>query len=97
MSDHGERRTGFPKTAVLYALVFMVLNAFAGHQQSAVDPAGPQSGKIATLWWFFVALLGAIFVIVTIFTLLSLMRRHRGIEEEPSNHDTVPPNKPSES
>jgi cytochrome c oxidase subunit II len=83
MKHRGERRTGFPKCAVLYALVFVVLNACAGHQQSAVDAAGPQSGKIAALWWFFVWLLGVIFVIVLVFTLLSLMRRHRGIEQEP--------------
>jgi cytochrome c oxidase subunit 2 len=83
MKNSGERRTGFPKCAVLYSLVFVVLNACAGHQQSAVGAAGPQSGKIAALWWFFVWLLGVIFVIVLVFTLLSLMRRHRGIEQEP--------------
>jgi cytochrome c oxidase subunit II len=83
MKRGGERRTSFPKRAVLYALVLLVLNACAGHQQSAVDPVGPQSGKIATLWWFFVALLGAIFIIVMVFTLLTLVRRHRGIEQEP--------------
>jgi cytochrome c oxidase subunit 2 len=79
MTYRGERW----KPAVLYKLVFLVLNACAGHQQSAVDPVGPQSGKIAALWWFFVALLGAIFVIVMVFALLTLMRRRRGIEQEP--------------
>jgi cytochrome c oxidase subunit II len=83
MKHRGDRRTGFPNVAVLYTLVFLVLNACAGHQQSAVDAAGPQSGKIAALWWFFLWLLGVIFVIVMVFTLLSLMRRHRGIEQEP--------------
>lgn len=79
MRHRGERR----KRPLLYTLVFLVLNACAEHQQSAVDPVGPQSGKIATLWWFFVVLLGAIFIIVMVFTLLTLMRRHRGIEQEP--------------
>src|SRR5436309_1835545 len=83
MNECGERGRGVPKTAILYALVFLVLNACAGHQQSVVDAAGPQSGKIAGLWWFFVWLLGVIFVIVMVFTLLSLMRRHRVIEQEP--------------
>ncbi|MFL6354765.1 MAG: cytochrome c oxidase subunit II [Bryobacteraceae bacterium] len=83
MKDRGERRTELPKAAVFCPLVFVVLNACAGHQQSAVDPAGPQSGKIAALWWFFTCLLGVIFVIVMLFTLVSLIRRHRGMEQEP--------------
>jgi cytochrome c oxidase subunit II len=83
MKHRREPPTVFPKPALLYSLVFLVLNACAGGQQSAVDPAGPQSGRIATLWWFFFWLLGAIFVVVMLFTLMSLMRLHRGIEQEP--------------
>ncbi len=88
MNHRGEQR----KRALLYTLAFLVLNACAGHQQSAVDAAGPQSDKIATLWWFFTWLLGVIFVIVMVFTLLSLMGRHRGIEQEPIE----PRHRPSE-
>jgi cytochrome c oxidase subunit II len=65
------------------AALIGVLWSCAGHQQSAVDPAGPQAGKIAALWWFFSAILGVIFLIVMGFTVLSLTRRHRGIEQEP--------------
>src|SRR3954452_14961561 len=68
------------------------LNGCAGRQQSAVDPVGTQSAKIASLWWFFVAVLGAIFIAVMIFTLLALVRRHRGIEQEPIE----PRHRPSE-
>ena len=42
----------------------LVLAACGGHQQSALDAAGPQAGQIESLWWFFLWLLGAIFVIV---------------------------------
>ncbi len=65
------------------ALCAAVLTSCAGRQQSAVDPAGPQSDKIATLWWFFFVLLGAIFVVVMVLTAITLTRGHRGIEQEP--------------
>ncbi|HEX3684181.1 MAG TPA: cytochrome c oxidase subunit II [Bryobacteraceae bacterium] len=61
----------------------LALTACAGHQQSAVDPAGPQAGHIANLWWFFFAVLAAIFLAVMAFALWTLTRRHRGIEQEP--------------
>ena len=32
--------------------------------QSVVDAAGPHAQSIENLWWFFLALLGAVFVIV---------------------------------
>jgi cytochrome c oxidase subunit 2 len=55
----------------------------AGHQQSAVDAAGLQSGKIETLWWFFLWILAVIFVVVMVYTIVALLRRHRGVEQEP--------------
>ena len=59
-------------------------------QQSVVDPSGPQSGKIAILWWVFFWLSTAIFVTVMALTLWSLTRRHRGIEQEPLESRHVP-------
>ncbi|MBV9267593.1 MAG: cytochrome c oxidase subunit II [Acidobacteriaceae bacterium] len=53
------------------------------HQQSAIDPAGPQSENIAGLWWFFFWTLTSIFLAVMVFMLWTLTRRHRGIEQEP--------------
>ncbi|MDQ2711598.1 MAG: cytochrome c oxidase subunit II, partial [Acidobacteriota bacterium] len=61
--------------SVLTLCWFSMLTACAGHQQSVVDPAGPQSGKIATLWWFFFYLLGAIFLTVMVLLIGTLMRR----------------------
>ena len=83
MSDSGARRSAFRFAAVLLACTAVALTGCAGHQQSAVDPSGPQAGKIATLLWFFIWLLTAIFVIVMALTVWTLMRRHRGIEQEP--------------
>ncbi len=68
----------------------LALTSCAGHQQSSVDPAGPQSGRIALLWWFFLAVLGAIFVIVMILTAWTLTGRHRGINQEPLEQTHVP-------
>lgn len=64
-------------------LAAILLAGCGGPQQSVVDSAGPLSGKIETLWWFFLWLLGAIFVLVIAFLLMALTRRHRGIEQEP--------------
>ncbi len=64
-------------------LAMLALAGCAGHQQSSVDPAGALSGKIAALWWFFLAVLSVIFIVVMIFTVLTLTRRQRGIGQGP--------------
>ncbi|MDQ1473291.1 MAG: cytochrome c oxidase subunit [Bryobacterales bacterium] len=63
--------------------------AVAGRaQQTAMDPAGAPARSIAHLGLFFLALLTAIYIVVITFALLPLMRRHRGIDQEPleGNH-----------
>ncbi len=78
--------------AVPAALSLFVLAGCGGHQQSPLNPAGPQSGKIDILWWSFFWLLSAIFVAVMAAALWTLSRRHHDIEQE-SPED---PHKPSE-
>ncbi len=68
--------------ALLPALLSLVLTACATHQQSSLDPAGPQAGKIAWLWWFFFWLFCAIFFTVMGFMLWTLTRRHRAAESQ---------------
>jgi cytochrome c oxidase subunit 2 len=63
-------------------LCMLLLGGCAGQQQSVVDPRGPLAGRTAGLWWFFFWLLLAIFVIVLALTLWTLVRRHRGSEQE---------------
>ncbi|MCU1291870.1 MAG: cytochrome c oxidase, subunit [Bryobacterales bacterium] len=70
------------RRAVVSAILASVLTGCAGRQQSAVDPVGPQSGKIDTLWWSFFWLLGAIFIAVIIVLLFTLMRPRSGAEQE---------------
>jgi len=55
----------------------------AAEHQSVTDPAGPQSGRIASLWWFFFAVTCAVFVIVMALALWTLIHRSRGIAQEP--------------
>jgi cytochrome c oxidase subunit 2 len=75
---------------VLSALV--VLASCSGHDQSALDPAGPQAGKIATLWWGFFYLLSAIFAAVMGATLWTLTRRHRdAADKEQVGGEHLPP------
>jgi cytochrome c oxidase subunit II len=71
------------RVACALACATAVFTGCAGHQQSAVDPAGTQADRIANLWWFFFWVLIAIFAIVMVLTLWTLTRRHRGIQQEP--------------
>ncbi len=84
------QRSKFRLLAGLVASITLALTSCAGHQQSVVDPGGPQAGKIAFLLWFFIWLLTAIFVIVLALALWTLMRRHRGIEQEPLETTHLP-------
>ena len=68
--------------AALPALLLVGLTACAGHQQSSLDPAGVESGKVATLWWFFFWLSCVIFLMVMAFLLWTLTGRHRAAERE---------------
>ena len=61
----------------LAGVALLFLFGCAGPQQSALDSAGPQAGRIEGLWWFFVAVLSAIFVAVIGVLLWSLVRRLR--------------------
>jgi cytochrome c oxidase subunit 2 len=45
--------------------------------QSALAPAGPGARGIEGLWWQFIAVLGAVFVLVLVATLWALLRRRR--------------------
>jgi cytochrome c oxidase subunit 2 len=66
------------------AAVLGLLIAAAGlAQQSALQPAGPNAKHIQLLGGLFLGLLGLIFVIVIVLALVPLMRRHRGVEQEP--------------
>lgn len=61
----------------------LLLIGCAGRQQSVLDSAGRQAGKIETLWWFFLWLLGAIFLVVIAVLLMALLRTPPAIEQEP--------------
>jgi cytochrome c oxidase subunit 2 len=45
--------------------------------QSVLDPAGPQAGRIAGLWWFMLAVCSVVFILVVASLLAALMRRSR--------------------
>jgi cytochrome c oxidase subunit II len=71
------------RAIVIIASAFILLTSCVANHQSVIDPAGPQSGKIAMLWWFFFWLLGAIFLLVMVATLWTLTRPNRGFNQEP--------------
>src|SRR4051794_37641080 len=70
------------RRTALSVILTLFLTGCAGHQQSTIDPAGPQSGKIDTLWWSFFWLLGAIYIAVMVVLLYALMRPRGGAEQE---------------
>jgi cytochrome c oxidase subunit 2 len=76
--NHRSRPKRVLSVAAIACLLLLV--SCAGNQQSIVDPAGPQAGKIAGLWWLFFYLLGAVFLLVMIVMLWTLTRRHRDAE-----------------
>lgn len=68
------------KRAISLAITVAVPAAAAACSgtQSALAPAGPQAGAIARLWWFFVAVLGVVYVLVIGAALAGVFRRRRG-------------------
>ncbi len=54
-----------------------LLGALAGctSSQSALAPAGPQAGRIASLWWITLAVLGTVYLLVIAFLLYAASRR----------------------
>ncbi len=56
--------------------------------QSALAPAGPQAGKIATLWWITLAVLGTVYLLVIAF-LLYAGSRHRLDTNDPGRAPDV--------
>lgn len=76
------------RSALLPAI--LVLTGCAGRQQSMVDSAGPQAGRIEALWWFLLWLLGAIFVAVMTVLILALRRGTAATQREPVEAAHVP-------
>src|SRR4051812_19404568 len=48
--------------------------------QSALDPAGPQSGRIYDLWLIFLTISIAVYVITMLFVLVAILRGRRQTE-----------------
>ncbi|HET7464874.1 MAG TPA: cytochrome c oxidase subunit II [Longimicrobium sp.] len=65
----------------LLALTAAAALAACGHRDlSALDPAGPQAGRIAALTWYLVIVGSAVFVVTTGFLLYALWRGGRRVE-----------------
>src|ERR1700710_305361 len=73
------------------AISFVILAGCGGSgSQSALDPAAAEARVIADLMRNFTVLLGVIFLIVIGIACASLLRRHRGIEQEALEGTHVP-------
>jgi cytochrome c oxidase subunit 2 len=63
--------------------------------QSALDPAGPQAGRIISLWWMMFYVTGAVFLVVMGFLAAALVRRRRPrhgavVDDLPDVPETAP-------
>jgi cytochrome c oxidase subunit II len=57
-----------------FCLPLILLLGGCSGMQSALDPAGPQSGRISGIWWLMFWVCSAVFVIVIVFLLLAILR-----------------------
>jgi cytochrome c oxidase subunit 2 len=48
--------------------------------QNSINPTGPQAGRISQLWWLMFYVCAAVFVVVSIFTLLAIRNRTNSSE-----------------
>ena len=62
-----------------------------GGIQNAVNPAGPQAGKLSQLWWLMFVVCSIVFVLVMIALLLSLRRRTGESPDEIAPMVELPP------
>jgi len=79
------------RAALIPAIAALALLSGCGAKvQSAMDPAGPEAGRIAGLMWFFIILVSVIFVVVMACVLYALFRGPRGIDQEPLERTHAP-------
>jgi cytochrome c oxidase subunit 2 len=76
--------------ALLIAYCSLFLSGCAG-EQSALDPAGPQAGRIGGLWWLMFYTLSAVFLVVMCFVVAAAFRPRGASRNETS---TTPDLKP---
>ena len=67
-----------------FALCLLPFAFFADglRSQSALDPAGPQAGRIISLWWLMFYVTGAVFLVVMAFLVGALVRSRRPLRGE---------------
>jgi cytochrome c oxidase subunit 2 len=76
--------------SLLIAYCSLLSSGCAG-VQSALDPAGPQAGRINGLWWLMFYTLSAVFLIVMCLLLVAAFRRRRPVSGDKTD---VPDTKP---
>jgi cytochrome c oxidase subunit 2 len=77
-----KRRPGVRGTAarpgrLLPSSLLLSLSFGCRGAQSALDPAGPQAGRIGGLWWLMFYTLSAVFVVVMALLMVAALRRRR--------------------
>jgi len=90
MNQWKPRRWRTRLALALLPIIATGLTAY-GRVQSALDPAGPQAGRIIDLWWMMFWVTGAVFLIVMGFLVAALARRRRPYAGEAADLPDVKP------
>jgi cytochrome c oxidase subunit II len=70
-----------------FAIILLILAGGCGASQSALDPAGPQAGRISALWWLMLVICSVIYVLVVgtlIYTVIRWRNRRTTTDIEPA-------------
>ena len=85
------RRRAFVFNCQLYAACCLLLLSGCRGAQSALDPAGPQAGRISSLWWLMFYVCAGVFLLVSIAVLIAIFHQR---EERKKKDDDEPDTSP---
>jgi cytochrome c oxidase subunit 2 len=82
-------KSGFIFTFTFFLSTFSFLSGCRG-QQSALDPAGPQAGRISGLWWLMLYVCSGVFLSVIAFLLIAMFRNRKERRDASDEPDIKP-------
>jgi cytochrome c oxidase subunit 2 len=88
-AESGRRRAIRFYCRLLTAYCLLLSSGCRG-AQSALDPAGPEAGRISGLWWLMFYVCSGVFLSVSVFVLIAIFRRRKESANASDEPDTKP-------